>query len=332
MLRPTGMWVGVRERIEDPWRVRVLGLAGRPVGAGVLLTGRRVLTCAHVVESALGAAADRAAEGAPVSVDFPASLEEGPWSAEVVRGGWAPPVGERADVAVLKLHSAAPEDTGPATLRHCGRVVDRPVRVFGEADAAGPGVWARTVLVGAGGLSPDWIQMAPLSAQSERVRRGYSGAGVVDVADGSVRGIAVAAGPDAGLGTSWMIPVEAALCYCPLLADAVTAEPSPAHGPGRFPAWPTQAEQRLTEALVRLPSIQDPQRRNSIIRDTGDDIAMLAERSSVLLQDVRALISLCLQYTDGVDRLAAAARWYERGSRPMADFDVAWLALRPRGD
>jgi hypothetical protein len=174
--------------------------------------------------------------------------------------------------------------------------------------------------------------MDPLSAQSERVRRGYSGAGVVDVADGSVRGIVVAAVRDAGLGTAWMIPVEAALRYCPLLADAVTAEPSPAHGPDLFPAWPTQAEQRLTQALLRLPSIQDPQRRNSIILDTGDDIAMLTERSNVLLQDVRALVSLCLQYTDGVDRLAAAARWYERGSRPMADFDAVWLALRPGGD
>ena len=32
-----------------------------------------------------------------------------------------------------------------------------------------------------------------------------------------------------------------------------------------------------------------------------------------------------------VDRLAAAARWYEQGSRPMADFDAVWLALRQDG-
>jgi hypothetical protein len=319
----------LRERLEDPWRVRLLGPDG-PVGAGVLLTGRRVLTCAHVVESALGDDAGLVTEGAPVTVGFPGSLAGGTRTARVVPGGWAPPSGERADVAVLELDSAPPEDTGPATLRRCGSAAGRPVRVYGEAGAAGQGVWARTALVGPGGLSPDWVQMDVLSFPGVRVRRGYSGAGVVDGADGSVCGIVVAAAWGESPGTAWMIPVEALLRYCPLLADAVTAE-TDGRVPDPFPAWPARAEQRLCEALVRLPSIQDPQRRNSVIRDTGEDIALLTERSGVLLQDVRALVSLCLQYDDGIDRLAAAARWYERGSRPMADFDALWSSLRPDG-
>lgn len=305
------------------------------MGAGVLLTGHRVLTCAHVVESALGDDAGRVTEGASVTVDFPGSLAGGTRTAGVVPGGWAPRTGERADVAVLELDSAPPTDTAPATLRRCGPAADRQVRVYGEA-AAGTGAWARTVLVGPGGLSPDWVQMDLLTVSGERVRRGYSGAGVVDSADGSVRGIVVAAARGEGPGTAWMIPVEAVLRYCPLLADAVTADTADtadraARTPDPFPEWPSRAEQRLADALVRLPSIQDPQRRNSVIRDTGEDIALLTERSGVLLQDVRALVSLCLQYDDGIDRLAAAARWYERGSRPMADFDAVWLSLRPDG-
>jgi hypothetical protein len=182
------------------------------------------------------------------------------------------------------------------------------------------------------------MQMDPLTAHGARVRRGFSGAGVVDVADGSVRGIVVAAATGEGAGTAWAIPVEAVLRYCPLLADAVGptdatsppgAAPPGAGGPPQPPtALPPRAEQRLAEALLRLPSIQDPQRRNSVIRDTGENIAMLTERSAVLLQEVRSLVSLCLQYDDGIDRLAAAARWYERGSRPMADFDALWASIR----
>jgi len=313
--------VKVREHLEDSWRVRVLGANG-PVGAGVLLSDRRVLTCAHVVDSALGEHAGSAVEGAPVTVGFPGSLATVTVTARVVPGGWAPRAGERADVAVLELDSAPPPDTAPATLRRCGPTADRPVRLYGEAGAAGQGTWVRTVLAGTGGLSPDWVQMDMASAQGERVRRGFSGAGVVDTSDGSVRGIAVTAALGAGPGTSWMIPVEAVLRYCPLVADAVTD-----HVPGPAFAWPASAEQRLVEALVRLPSIQDPQRRNSIIQDAGRDIAWTVERSGVLLQDVRALVARCLQYDDGVDRLAAAARWFEQGSRPMADFDAVWLSL-----
>lgn len=313
--------------MRAPWGV---------VGAGVLVTGNRVLTCAHVVQSALGDDA-QVQDGAAVTVDFPGSYAGGGATATVVPGGWAPPVGECADVAVLALDGPPPADTAPARLLRCGPAADRPVRVYGEG-GAGTGVWARTRLVGTGGLSPDWMQMDPLTAHGARVRRGFSGAGVVDAADGSVRGIVVAAATGEGAGTAWAIPVEAVLRYCPLLADAVspTDATSPpgaaapgAGGPPQPPtALPPRAEQRLAEALLRLPSIQDPQRRNSVIRDTGENIAMLTERSAVLLQEVRSLVSLCLQYDDGIDRLAAAARWYERGSRPMADFDALWASIR----
>lgn len=317
--------MGVPGGLEDPWRVRVLGAHG-VVGAGVLVAGHRVLTCAHVVETALGADAGQVTDGAAVTVEFPASLAGGSGKAAVVPGGWAPRAGERADVAVLALDDPPPADTAPATLLRCGPAAGRQMRVYGEGGAAGAGVWVRTVLVGAGGLSPDWVQMDPLAAYGERIRRGFSGAGVVDAADGSVRGLVVAAAGGDGAGPAWMIPVEAVLRYCPLLADAVTPS-APAHGDRPADLSP-RAEQRLAEALVRLPSIQDPQRRASVIRDTGEDIALLAERSPVLLQEVRALVALCLQYDDGIDRLAAAARWYERGSRPMADFDALWASIR----
>jgi hypothetical protein len=41
-------------RAQEVWRVRVCGSDGAVYGAGVLVAGCSVLTCAHVVEHALG--------------------------------------------------------------------------------------------------------------------------------------------------------------------------------------------------------------------------------------------------------------------------------------
>jgi DNA-binding CsgD family transcriptional regulator len=52
--------------------VRLLGPGGRPVGVGVLVGQRKIVTCAHVVNAALGR--DQTAQdqpGEPVVVEFP---------------------------------------------------------------------------------------------------------------------------------------------------------------------------------------------------------------------------------------------------------------------
>jgi hypothetical protein len=65
-----------------------------------------------------------------------------------------------------------------------------------------------------------------------------------------------------------------------------------------------------------------------VLRDTGEDVFDLAERSPVLIEDVRGIVEVCLQYADGIDRLAAALRWYERGSLPMREFERVLRRLR----
>ncbi|MEU5089217.1 trypsin-like peptidase domain-containing protein [Streptomyces sp. NPDC021356] len=311
------------QSIEDSWRVRILGADNTPVGSGVLVDGGRVLTCAHVVQGALELTGQESPGGRSVAVDHPGSLTGEVSYASVLPQGWAPPDQERADVAVLELSGPPPSDCVPARLRPCGPVRERAVRAFGQSSAASPGVWVAARLLGAGGLSPDWIQLDSLEGADGRVQGGYSGAGVVD-GDGGVIGIVVAVRRPAGSRTAWMIPVEAVVRYCPLLADAVLGEPAPG------PAWPRGADRELTTALVKVPSMRDPQRRESVLRDAGDEIFDLAERSPVLVEDVRGVVALCLQYADGIDRLAAALRWYERGSLPMREFER--VVLRLRGD
>ncbi|MEU6086337.1 trypsin-like peptidase domain-containing protein [Streptomyces sp. NPDC047085] len=309
------------QSIEDSWRVRILGTDNTPVGSGVLVGGERVVTCAHVVQKALGLTDGSGPEGARIALDHPGSLSRGVSYASVLPQGWAPPDEERADVAVLRLEAPAPRDCSPARLRPCRAAAGRAVRVFGQGTPEPPGLWVTARLVGAGGLSADWIQLDGTGLAGARVRGGYSGAGVVDER-GDVIGVVVAALRDEAARTAWMIPVEALVQYCPLLADAVAAELPPA------PEWPPGASRELTMALVRVAGMRDAQRRDRVLRDTGEDVFDLAERSSVLVEDVRGIVEVCLQYADGIDRLAAALRWYERGSLPMREFERVLRRLR----
>ncbi|MEV6105022.1 trypsin-like peptidase domain-containing protein [Streptomyces sp. NPDC051940] len=315
---------GVAQAIEDSWRMRILGADGAPQGSGVLVSGGRVLTCAHVVQAALGLEEGESPQGRTVTVDHPGSRSDDPSYAAVLPQGWAPPDGERADVAVLQLDGRPPADCAPARLRRCGPARGRAVKVFGQSTAAGPGLWVEARLIGAGGLSPDWIQLGGREPLGPWVRGGYSGAGTTDE-NGDVLGIVVAAPRSSESGVAWMIPVEAIVRYCPLLGDAVPA------GPGRDAGWPRGADRELTTALIRVPSMRDPQRRESVLRETGDEILAIAQRSTVLMEDVRSIVETCLQYADGVERLAAALRWYERESLPMREFDrvVAQLRAEP---
>jgi len=324
-----GVLTGVRETVQDSWRVRILNAGGSPVGAGVLLSDGRVLSCAHVVRMALEPDDDGDPQSRPVLLDFPGSVEGKRCTAEVLRGGWAPQLlDERGDIAVLGLLDSPPGDVRPAPLHRCGPTRKRPVRAFGQPARAESGTWATAALRGAGGRSPDWIQLDAPPPPSEQIAKGFSGAGVVDEDNGTVIGIVVAVANGSPHGIAWMIPVEAAVRYAPLLADAVAPGSPPAPG---F-SWPVESERRLTDALLKLRSIYDPGIRQDIVRDTGPDIAMLASRSSIPLQDVRGVVHMCLQYTDGVDRLLAAVRWYERGSVQLAALERVWLELRSDGD
>ncbi|MEV1067809.1 trypsin-like peptidase domain-containing protein [Streptomyces sp. NPDC050263] len=307
------------QSVEDSWRVRILGADNTPVGAGVLVSGGRVLTCAHVVEYALELGPQDSPGGRAVTLDHPGSATGGVSYAAVLTGGWAPPEGERGDVAVLRLTGPAPVDCAPARLRPCGATRDRTVRLFGQATAAPPGIWITARLAGATG--PDWIQLDCRDTAGPQVRPGYSGAGVVDE-HGDVVGVVVAA-LRAGGATAWMIPVEAAVRHCPPLGDAVLDD-----APATATGWPRGADRELAAALVRVPSMRDPQRRDSVLRETGDEIFDLAERSPVLIEDVRGVVELCLQYADGIDRLVEALRWYERGSLAMREFERVVDRLR----
>ncbi|HEX6524475.1 MAG TPA: trypsin-like peptidase domain-containing protein [Streptosporangiaceae bacterium] len=182
---------------------RILDGTGRPAGIGVLVAERHILTCAHVVNAALGR--DELAQDQPtgaVLVDFPLTRagelgDASQGTAERLRARverWAPPPAADAagdDVAGLVLIDGTAPPAGAVIARLCVEQArpGRPVRVFGCPDERPNGQWLNATVrerVGNGRFQLD-------SDSALRIRRGFSGSPVFDSVIGRVVGLIVMA-------------------------------------------------------------------------------------------------------------------------------------------
>ena len=186
------------------YTVGVIGPGGRAVGVGFLVGQQEILTCAHVVNAALGL--DPRSQTAPpdlVSVEFPLAVTSGAEvpraQARVVR--WLPPPREGAagdDLAGLVLVGPVPAGVQPAQLAVNPPAPGRTVRVFGYPGTPPRpnGAWVQTSVqgrVGGGRLQLDSGVDAAL-----RIQPGYSGSPVYDEAAGRVVGMLAAAAAGRG--------------------------------------------------------------------------------------------------------------------------------------
>jgi Trypsin-like peptidase domain len=212
--------------------VRVLR-TGSTVAAGVgfVVGDRHVLTCAHVVNTALGRAQrDQEAPGKDVrvQVDFPAlgDPDGAPLRSCRVERWSPPPVSGVAggDVAGLVLvGEGLPAGAGPVRLTEAVGVREAEVDLFGyPGDPPRPdGAWARCRLGGVvgGGL----IQLDADSEAAFRVQPGYSGSPAVvadSVGDAVVGMLAVATrGQDAR--DAYAIPVARLVDAWPEVLESV---------------------------------------------------------------------------------------------------------------
>ena len=194
------------ELLPDMFMVRILGPDGLPVGMGALVSERHVLTCAHVVNVALGL--DARAQGRPVgtvALGFPLvrqnNAESVPAEATVVR--WLPPPREGAagdDIAGLELVTPrAPAGTAVAQLAVEIPRAGRTVRVFGYPGTPPrpDGVWVSTTVRGRVGSSR--LQLDSGAESALRVQPGFSGSPVFDDAIGRVVGLLASAPAGHGL-------------------------------------------------------------------------------------------------------------------------------------
>jgi hypothetical protein len=261
---------------RDPWnaRVHVHGTPDQVRGAGILLTDRLVLTCAHVVPRRGGST-----DPEPVHVAMIGTSEWHESTARVVPGGWVPPrrgselrQGLAGDIALLELDTAVPVDPlgspyGP--LRRLAPHRGRRVRVHGFPPKVLRGITVSAQLAGASG---EWVQLDPVGDSGPRVTPGYSGAAVVDETTGTVIGMMVEKMVDKDgkpeTGVSWMLPIETIVGYLPQLADLVTGQP--ATDPALLHYRDTPADESQDAAIRELVDAIVRQAPNGLTIVLGD--------------------------------------------------------------
>ncbi len=200
--------------------VGVLNSEDRPVGVGVLLGPRHVVTCAHVVNVALGL--DERSQPRPdgvIRVRLP--LVDGePLRARVAR--WVPPPTAGAagdDIAGLELLDPAPAGAVPARLVVNQPPAGRSVRVFGYPGVPPrpDGAWVLTAVVGRVGGGR--LQLESGVDAALRVQPGFSGGPVWDGELGRVLGLVSAASARANERDSYAIEADRLRTAWPQVLD-----------------------------------------------------------------------------------------------------------------
>lgn len=200
------------------WHVRIA--CGNEVGAGFLVSSRRVLTCAHVVRQS-----DRSA----VTVNFPQSRQLGEVSATVVvRGGWAGGPTDPGDLAVLELDREvplAPATFAPRDAEH--RAPTPTLTAYGFPKGHDEGQLASYKAVSRTLIADEWVQLAATTGHGPTLAAGFSGAAMV-LPEGTVVGMvtSIAGGRDGRTGR--MLPTHVMARYWPELGELV---PTPEYHP-----------------------------------------------------------------------------------------------------
>ncbi|MGW0762771.1 VMAP-C domain-containing protein [Streptomyces sp. NPDC002814] len=200
------------------WHARIS--CGNEVGAGFLVSPRRVLTCAHVV---------RGRGTSEVTVTFPGARGLDPLPATVTaHGGWSGGAADPGDLAVLELDREVP--LVPAEFAPPGAELGDPAPTlvaYGFPKGYDEGMLARYQAVPGALVSDEWRQLEAMTAHGQPLAAGFSGAAVA-LPDGRVVGMvaSVAGARDVRVGR--MLPTQVMARYWPELGERV---PTPDHHP-----------------------------------------------------------------------------------------------------
>ncbi|MGW4562481.1 VMAP-C domain-containing protein [Streptomyces sp. NPDC004561] len=198
------------------WHARIH--CGNEVGAGFLVAGRRVLTCAHVVRGS-----DRAA----VTVVFPHARELGELPASVVaHGGWAGDATDPGDIAVLQLDDDVP--LVPAGFAPPDTACTEPypkLVAYGFPEGYDEGTLAEYQAVSGQLIADEWLELVAWNGHGQPLVAGFSGAAAT-LPDGRVVGMVTAASGTPEVRKGRMLPLDVMARYWPELGELV---PTPGH-------------------------------------------------------------------------------------------------------
>lgn len=188
----------------QPSFVRIFVCTGasptNPCGAGVALADGRVLTCAHVVSSALGMGRTPPVEKptGELMIDFPLTD-----SAKIIKAGikfWEP----SADLAVLEVIDPFPISVKAARLLATPHLLENRIRAFGFQAHYEQGNWANGILKGPN--IDGWLEIVDLALSGHFIHEGFSGGPVWDETYQCCIGIIVAVDSDPVNRTGYLIP------------------------------------------------------------------------------------------------------------------------------
>ena len=250
-----------------------------PAGVGFVVDDTHIITCAHVVNTALGRS-DQRAQDKPgplvrIQVDFPMLGDAaGAPSRNCAVQAWAPPPlsgVSGGDVAgLVVVGDELPGRAGPARLADPATVRDVVAGVFGfpgEPPRQANGAWSELRLRGAvgGGV----IQLDTASESAIRAQPGYSGSPVVvadEAGDDVVLGMLAVASGDGGARDAYAIPVPELARAWPDVVGRLTIPACPYRGLGAFTADDAEVFVGREEEVGRL---REMVRRQPLVVVTG---------------------------------------------------------------
>ncbi|MDQ1293216.1 MAG: hypothetical protein QG608_1097, partial [Actinomycetota bacterium] len=182
----------------------ILGPQEIPVGVGILVGARELVTCAHVANVAVGRnPRHQACPEGPIRVGFPFLAASGsPTPSRAARvASWTPPAAAGVtgdDVAGLVITDpgGAPQEAVPSRLLLNPPVPGQEVHIFGCPPERPRGVWTVAIVRGVVGDGRLQLDADPTAAWP--VRPGFSGSPVWEPVTGRLAGIVVATA--AGMG------------------------------------------------------------------------------------------------------------------------------------
>ncbi|MFF8563656.1 trypsin-like peptidase domain-containing protein [Streptomyces albidoflavus] len=325
-------------RSLDAALLRVRDGRGHGVGVAFMVSDVLALTCAHVVQAALGTTSDEAPDAAArVQVDLPLvpapQRDAGAPVATARVEHWVPPRAPAkgpsvpaartesrpgradavlpADVAVLRLEAPLP-GARPVQLVESDALWGHPLRAYGLPAGRPGGVWHAGVLRGR--QADGWVQ-ADLAGDGYPVSRGFSGGPVWDDRLSGVVGMVTVA--EAGEPpVSYLVPTSGLLAVCPELR-AVALPPSPFRGLSAFEeadAALFHGRQAESDEVARALSTE---RRVTVVGPSGSGKSSLALAGVVPLLRAQGAQVVVVRPT--------------RGSTPFASFAAGLLPLLEPG-